>query len=404
VTVGYPGVTLHDAKTGNMVPQSEVQERGKISRGAMSPDGERIVDNLMRIWRRADDKLTLARTITEGRYINDIAWSPDGKQLAVPGSDGGMRLWQVEQQAESLLAQNPDNQRRVAWSPDGQWIAALGGYARLRLWRPDGTAGPAISTPTTRSIAFSPDSSILATVGDDAKVYLRMIDGTPRSTLEGPNAIVYGVAWSPDGGRLASARSGAIHVWNADGAARPTIEKANVFMCLTWSPDGNRIAFGNTSACTHVSDFESAPTNLKLHDFGEVFSIAWRPDGSYLASGGRDATVRFWQPDGKPVAVFRCPMGKVDVVAWRPDGKTLAAVSGGTLQIWNAQTAAPETSTVFLTGDQSATFGPGGELLQGDPEAVERELVYMIEQPDGRIELFTPSQFHQRLNEKLDKS
>jgi hypothetical protein len=92
-------------------------------------------------------------------------------------------------------------------------------------------------------------------------------------------------------------------------------------------------------------------------------------------------------------------MGKVDVVAWRPDGETLAAVSGGTLQFFNARTFAPETSTVFLSGDQSATFGPGGELLKGDPDAIERELVYMVEQPDGRIELLAPSAFHKRVNQ-----
>jgi WD40 repeat protein len=205
------------------------------------------------------------------------------------------------------------------------------------------------------------------------------------------------LAWSSTGEQLAAASGRFVHVWKYDGTLLYTAEAPTNVLSVAWSPDNKQLVFGAGNGISYLWDLVNKPQQFKLHDGWDVQSVAWRPDGELIASGGRDATIRLFQPDGKSVSVIRCPTGNVESVAWLPGGKSLAALSGGTLQIWDAENASPVTSSVLLPDDRTLTFGPGGEVLQGDLAAAERDLVYLVEQPDGSLELLTPAEFSVRV-------
>jgi WD40 repeat protein len=67
-------------------------------------------------------------------------------------------------------------------------------------------------------LAWSPDGQRLASVGFDSKVRIWDANGKPLRSIAGHDWLVHGVAWKPDGSRLVSTGLGdfAIRTWNPE--------------------------------------------------------------------------------------------------------------------------------------------------------------------------------------------
>lgn len=153
---------------------------------------------------------------TPSRELHSVAWSPDGTMLAGGGTDGTLRIWDLEsgdQLAE--LAGHTDAVRSLAWSPDGVHLASAALDNTVRLWAleldSEGRVGGGEETNTLSAhqrggalaVAWSPDSAHLASGGGDAvaRVWNRT-SGEEVLTLKGHAGDVHAVAWSPDGAYL----------------------------------------------------------------------------------------------------------------------------------------------------------------------------------------------------------
>ena len=110
--------------------------------------------------------------------IDEIAYSPDGTQLAVRSSIG-IWLYDVHTSGEiNLLAGHTDSVNAMAYSPDSQTLASGSSDKTIRLW--------------------------------DA------VTGEHKQTLEGHTGEIRSIVYTPDGHTLASGSwSGEIRLWDA---------------------------------------------------------------------------------------------------------------------------------------------------------------------------------------------
>lgn len=217
-----------------------------INSVAITPDGtmiasasgspfapEGVSDNSIRLWNAQTG--ALGNTIEATGPVGAVAISPDGARLAYGTGDGTVQLVNTADGGnEVTLSGQTDLVRDLAFSPDGQWLASgsMDGTAYLWNLATDPAAAQPIVLDTQTddavlAVAFSPDGIVLATAGGNpngANVdnAIRLWDpatGALLTTLPGHTATVAGLAFSPDGTRIASVGDDmTLRVWGIAGS------------------------------------------------------------------------------------------------------------------------------------------------------------------------------------------
>ena len=103
----------------------------------------------------------------------DLAWHPDGKTLAVVGSDSRIYLWDVAAGKQTLVLEGLRNGGiTIAFNHAGDLLASTGWEGILRLWDPR-TGKQLFSTMSGTGIPrFSPDDRLLSGDVRDGKLGL----------------------------------------------------------------------------------------------------------------------------------------------------------------------------------------------------------------------------------------
>lgn len=300
------------------------------------------------------------RIVTPER--GNAAFSPDGRMLLTgPGTrSGSVAVWDVQSGNKvSTLAESAGIIGAVAWSPDGRWAVAAGTNEQITVWDARNWRKTHVlkaHTAVIHSIAFSPDGRLLASGSSDRSVLLwDLATGSVIHTLAHPGrrgnsepslgipGMVFAVAFSPDGKKLASGggdgvgRTGELILWDIESGKQvrrfAAIDEPQVWT-VTFSPDGQLLASGTTAGTVKFYEVLRGEVQWELRGARGLRSLTISSNGRTLAAGfGGD--IRLYDMDTRKMTGTLRGRGKwVGSLDFSPDGKLLASGDSEGIKLW----------------------------------------------------------------------
>ena len=299
------GVYAFDGRSGKTIwAQPGVHEGGVLAL-AVHPNRPTVAtagqDGRVLVWSAAEGRVSMAVDVGSD-WVENVAWSPDGKRLATScsrqvhayGADGA-RIWRSDDHPSTVSA--------IAWSGTEELATAC--YGRVTFF--DASTGEPRQKlewiGSLVSMVLSPDGDIVACGSQDNSVHFWRRSTEQDSMMSGYPAKPSALAFDDTGTLLATGGGEAVTVWSFQGSG----------------PEGTR------------------PGVLDLH-VQTVTTLAFARRGMRLASGARDGGVVVWSlgRDGQGDPIGTAPLADVvGALYWRPDGRALAALDAqGGATVW----------------------------------------------------------------------
>jgi eukaryotic-like serine/threonine-protein kinase len=308
--------------------------------------------------------------ITNTGKVQQAAISPDGKYvLNVQDDDGRQSLWL----------------RNIPTGSDTQILPPAAAVYRSLIFSPDGNyvyfrkAG--ISTQSEWDLYRTP-----------------VLGGTPQLILRDLDT---GIAFSPDGHRVAYARANDPEVGkyrlltaNSDGSDETILQIAPngpgaLPRSMTWSPDGKRLTYSlftqgdvlGTIKSFDVAEKQAEPLSAFKNEL--VFDVAWLPGGQWLLARYQQKGPSFSRAQiglvpraGGQIQPITRDTNSYDTLTVSADGKTAATVQVRTANSLSllpgagAQENATAQILVQAQDAQSVAWTADGKLLVSDGQSV----------------------------------
>ena len=300
---------------------------------SFSPDGRtlatRSFTNTVWLWDTTTGRLKQTLDGIGNDLGDSIAYSPDGKMLAIPGW-GGLQLWDTEADEHKQTLEQSEEIENFAFSPDGRTIAALCAQQR-KVWYDDS------KTSYTYSIYHTVSLWSTATLQRE-------------KTLETTDS-VESIVFHPDGNTIATMNAdNTVQVWDAQtGELAYTLEHTGGIVGISYNLErSNTFVTAHKDKMTRVWD---TGTHTRKHTFrltehtDALNSAAFSPDGDTLATGSLDGSVQLWDATTGMLKETLIGRKYTDESAYprvgpfSPDGEIVVVNLGGAVQLLGAAPA-----------------------------------------------------------------
>jgi eukaryotic-like serine/threonine-protein kinase len=333
---------------------------------AFSPDGALAtsgsLDGTVKLWPAAttDSQVTFRNS---SGWVGTVAFAPDGRRVA-SAHNGNVRIWDPRTGEEHKRVIGPPGvlgQIGLAFSPDGKTLAVSGRDGSINVWDTATWVRRQVLTSQGAPVTdadFSPDSRLLATTAEDGTLRLwDLVKGTTAWSVPAHAQSAKAVRFAPDGRRLATAGNDQkAKVWDSATGREIAVFNGHAtgVQDLAFSPDGHWITSVGGSyrgpVAAEVKVWKSATgeeTASYQGHTGLVTAVAYFPDGKRLATASDDRTIKLWDvTTGEPVFTLRSHTSGVVSLAISRDGRQI--VSGSidhTAKTWSTLVAAEPTET-----------------------------------------------------------
>lgn len=182
--------------------------------------------------------------------IENLAWSPDGRYVAIVRHSGAVDVWDLETNAVRRVQESGKGADRcLAWSPDGAALAFGQTLPRELLIY----AAPDFARPRTLQLAeicsqtvFHPNGRLLAVNAQWASA-IEVWELAELTRVASRAAPATALAWHPSAETLAALTTGHVELWRPadDALAILPAHGATVNTAVAFSPDGRELLVGS---------------------------------------------------------------------------------------------------------------------------------------------------------------
>lgn len=355
----------------------------------ISPNGQRVIyttsatsrpqhtdSSVSTIWLAQMGQEKSAHQITSGKYNDtDLEWSPDGESIAFisdrekPGETSAIYILPMEVGGEPYALTAPDNERDIEefhWSPDGKFIAYISADEK---------------TPEQKQREKDKDD---ANVWDEDLVLfrLRLLHVRTRkiTTLVASSEHVTGLAWSPDGTRIAflhtkkpGIESEYLHgcsisvIEVGTKSIRPVQHFGSMITDPTWV--GNSLFFTGSAAPPFLAssevlwsvDLESENPQFQRRAHGDVDCAGdFVQAGQHIVMGAKHGVGEYIHIlDGKTLQTYNGDISSFDVKLTPDSGEMVLAV------VKSSVGAPSEVYSTTVSSGVDVQLSSHGDVLEG---------------------------------------
>ena len=287
-------------------------------------------------------------TYTTAPVISALAFSPDGKVLAVSGYHEVLLHSPTGSNIVARLVGESPRIESLAYSPDGKMLGVAGSaparFGEIQLWDTASNSlvkSYKVSIDSVYGLSFSPEADRVAVGCADKSVrVLAVKDGKELLKFDNHSDWVFGATFTVNGKRLLSgSRDRAMKLIDAsNGQFIDDINKLlEPVLCISRHPKEDVVAYGGDMGTTRIYKIaENQGRTAANNDVnlvkeierlpGPVHCISYSPDGNSIAVGGVNGELRLFNAkDGKRQATLKGHEGAIFSVAFSPTTNWLAS-------------------------------------------------------------------------------
>jgi WD40 repeat protein len=419
-TGGITVIAAEDASKNRSSPRSPVVNRRYLDVLAAAPNRTRLILRIPDV----EPRIMLFNLMT-GSTVDvpndvvrsqptDASFNPNGDRVIFAAGETQLSIWNPEDDSIKTVTRSTQPIAASAWSPLGDRIAYCDDHGAIHVVKTDGTPVVDLSASQSPAAAPTPGQAVRLQFSPDAKavfvergtrVDVRRLDGTAAAAFDFGSP--FERFWIAPDLRQAAAtheiemESHTVSFWPAGAtAAKNVTDLGTGIDSLDCSPDVTRLVVGYTNGnwiMRRLDDPAAPQLETLAHYNTTLMATMFSPDGQRFATGGWDAVVKIWKLEGTLEGALMDNTHPLFKLWWSRDGKRLLSTArDGTICLWSTSDDRLESLTILTVPGVLLHVPNDGLVPAKDAEAASRELLTLVEKPNGSMELVDYLEFLKR--------